>query len=85
VKEQIIKIMQKQDLIRLIEVCQYILPQKPLDFLTKELPSWMTPESFLQYCTNLYTQFNIQKDSELDEIHQLCLKYLGLNYQQKYN
>lgn len=66
--------MDLQDLIRLREVCKYILKTKTQSLPTEGLPLTMSPEFFKQYYTSLRIEHNITKDSDLEAILEQCLK-----------
>lgn len=66
--------MELQDLIRLREVCQYILIKKPSDMFKETFPTTMSPEFFQQYYNRLCIKHNITKDSDLEDILEQCLK-----------
>ena len=56
--------------LRLIEtICKYLIPEKPLDFLTKEFPKTMTPESFQIHCKNIREEFKIETNEDLLELY----------------
>ena len=59
----------EKDLIRIETICRYIIPEKPLDFLTKEFPKTMTPESFQIHCKNIREEFKIETNEDLLELY----------------
>ena len=56
--------------LRLIEtICQYLIPEKPLDFLTKEFPKTMSPEFFHNYCKTIREDFKIETNEDFLELY----------------